>query len=50
MSRLQFKHVEAPDEVRRMTNGRLEIFNLDDLVFGRHLGTPAHPHGRRHRG
>jgi class 3 adenylate cyclase len=34
MARLQSKPIGAPDEVRKMPNGVLEIYNLDDLVFG----------------
>jgi len=35
MARLQSKPIGSPDEVREMPNGLLEIYNLDDLVFGR---------------
>jgi class 3 adenylate cyclase len=35
MARLQSRPIGSPDEVRQMPNGILEIYNLDDLVFGR---------------
>jgi class 3 adenylate cyclase len=41
MARLQSKPVGAPDEVRRMPNGVLEIYNLEDLVFGRTVFEPG---------
>jgi class 3 adenylate cyclase len=41
MSRLQSKPIGAPDEVRRFPHGALEIYNLDDLVFGRTLFEPG---------
>jgi class 3 adenylate cyclase len=41
MARLQSKPIGAPDEVRRMPNGVLEIYNLEDLVFGRTIFQPG---------
>src|SRR5688572_5210462 len=35
MTRLQVKSLDEPDEVRSFPNGRVEIFNLDDVVIGR---------------
>jgi class 3 adenylate cyclase len=41
VSRLQSKPLGAPDEVREFHNGILEIYNLDDLVFGRTVFQPG---------
>jgi class 3 adenylate cyclase len=41
MSRAQSKPIGAPDEVRQMPFGALEIYNLDDLVFGRTVFQPG---------
>jgi class 3 adenylate cyclase len=41
MSRLQSKPVGSPDEVRTMPLGTLEIYNLDELVFGRTVFEPG---------
>jgi class 3 adenylate cyclase len=41
MSKMQVKAVGAPDEVRRFPNGVLEIYNLDELVFGRTVFEPG---------
>ena len=35
MARLQAKSLENPDEVRTTPFGRIDIYNLDDLVIGR---------------
>jgi class 3 adenylate cyclase len=35
MARLQARSLGAPDEVRTFPNGRLEIFQLDDVIIGR---------------
>lgn len=41
MARLQAKSVGAADEVRTFPNGRLEIYELDDVVIGRTLFEPG---------
>ena len=41
MARLQAKPIGSPDEVRTFPNGRLEIFNLDDVVIGRTVFEPG---------
>jgi class 3 adenylate cyclase len=41
MSRLQSKPIGSPDEVRSFPHGALEIYNLDDLVFGRTIFEPG---------
>jgi hypothetical protein len=41
MARLQAKSIGSPDEVRTFPNGRLEIFNLDDVIIGRTLFEPG---------
>jgi len=41
MSRAQAKPIGAPDEVRRFPFGALEIYNIDDLVFGRTVFEPG---------
>jgi class 3 adenylate cyclase len=35
MARVQSKSLDAPDEVRRVPNGTIEIYTLDDIVIGR---------------
>jgi class 3 adenylate cyclase len=35
MARVQWKSLDAPDEVRRMPHGTIEIYTLDDIVIGR---------------
>ena len=41
MARLQSKSIGAPDEVRELPSGILEIYTLDDLVFGRTVFEPG---------
>jgi class 3 adenylate cyclase len=41
MSRAQVKPIGAPDEVRRFPFGALEIYNIDELVFGRTVFEPG---------
>jgi class 3 adenylate cyclase len=41
MARLQSKPIGSPDEVRQIPNGKLEIYTLDDLVFGRTVFEPG---------
>jgi len=41
MSRLQSKAIGQPDEVRPMPRGAVEIYNVDDLVFGRTVFEPG---------
>jgi class 3 adenylate cyclase len=41
MSRLQTKSIGKPDEVRTMPHGLLEIYNLDEIVFGRTVFQPG---------
>ena len=41
MARLQARPLGDPDEVRTFPKGRLEIFNLDDVVIGRTLFEPG---------
>jgi class 3 adenylate cyclase len=41
MARLQFKSLDKPDEVRRTPFGRVDIYNLDDLVIGRTVFEPG---------
>jgi class 3 adenylate cyclase len=41
MARLQSKPIGSPDEVRQLSAGILEIYNLDDLVFGRTVFEPG---------
>jgi class 3 adenylate cyclase len=41
MARLQSKPIGSPDEVREIPNGKLEIYTLDDLVFGRTVFEPG---------
>jgi class 3 adenylate cyclase len=41
MARLQQKSLSAPDETRTFPNGKLEIFELDDVVVGRTVFEPG---------
>jgi class 3 adenylate cyclase len=41
MARLQAKPIGSPDEVRSFPNGRVEIYELDDVVIGRTLFEPG---------
>lgn len=41
MARLQRKYLSDPEEVRTFTNGRVEIFSLDDLDVGRSTFQPG---------
>ena len=41
VARVLFKSLDAPDEVRRMPKGRLDIFNLDEVVIGRTVWDPG---------
>ena len=41
MARLQAKSLEHPDEVRPTPHGRIDIYNLDDLVIGRMVLEPG---------
>jgi class 3 adenylate cyclase len=41
MARLQSKPIGMPDEIRQIPNGKLEIYALDDLVFGRQIFEPG---------
>ena len=41
MARLQVKSVEHPDEVRPTPFGRIDVYNLDDLVIGRMVFEPG---------
>jgi class 3 adenylate cyclase len=41
MARLQSKSLDAPDEVRHTPRGRVDIYNLDDLVIGRMVLEPG---------
>jgi class 3 adenylate cyclase len=41
VARLQRRSLEKPDEVRSFPNGRLEIFELDDIVVGRTVFEPG---------
>ncbi len=41
MSRLQAKSLDDPDEVRPTPFGRVDIYNLDDLVIGRMVFEPG---------
>ena len=41
MARLQAKALSEPDEVRRVPNGTVEIYNLDDVVVGRLVFHPG---------
>ena len=41
MARLQAKSLESPDEVRPTPFGRIDIYNLDDLVIGRMVFEPG---------
>jgi hypothetical protein len=41
MPRVQFKSLDAPDEVRRVPNGTIEIYTLDDIVIGRTVFEPG---------
>jgi class 3 adenylate cyclase len=41
VARLQSKSLEDPDEVRRTPFGRIDIYNLDDLVIGRMVFEPG---------
>ena len=41
MARLQSKSLERPDEVRPTPFGRVDIYNLDDLVIGRMVFEPG---------
>ena len=41
MARLQAKALSDPDEVRRVPNGTVEIYNLDDVVVGRLVFHPG---------
>jgi class 3 adenylate cyclase len=41
LARLQAKSLETPDEVRPTPLGRIDIYNLDDLVIGRMVFEPG---------
>jgi class 3 adenylate cyclase len=41
MARLQRKSMSTPDETRTFPNGKLEIFDLDDVVLGRTTFQPG---------
>jgi len=41
MARLQARSLGAPDEVRTFPNGRIEIFQLDDVFIGRTMFEPG---------
>ncbi len=41
MARLQAKSLEDPDEVRPTPFGRVDVYNLDDLVIGRMVFEPG---------
>jgi class 3 adenylate cyclase len=41
MPRLQRKDFSTPDETRRFPNGRVEIYDLDDIVIGRTVFEPG---------
>ncbi len=41
MARVQSKSLDAPDEVRRIPKGMVEIYNLDDRVIGRLVYEPG---------
>ena len=41
MSRLQAKSLDDPDEVRPTPFGRVDVYNLDDLVIGRMVFEPG---------
>ncbi len=41
MARLQAKSLDSPDEVRSTPFGRVDIYNLDDLVIGRMVFQPG---------
>ena len=41
MARLQAKPLDSPDEVRSTPFGRVDIYNLDDLVIGRMVFQPG---------
>jgi class 3 adenylate cyclase len=41
MARLQAKSLAHPDEVRPTPHGRIDIYNLDDLVIGRMVFEPG---------
>src|SRR5512141_3439727 len=41
VTRLQAKSLETPDEVRPTPFGRVDIYNLDDLVIGRMVFEPG---------
>jgi len=41
MVRLQMKDMTRPDEVRPFPRGRVEIFELDDVVVGRTVFEPG---------
>jgi len=41
VARLQVKSVERPDEVRPTPFGRIDVYNLDDLVIGRMVFEPG---------
>jgi len=41
VARLQVKSVEHPDEVRPTPFGRIDVYNLDDLVIGRMVFEPG---------
>ena len=41
MARLQAKPLDTPDEVRSTKFGRVDIYNLDDLVIGRMVFQPG---------
>jgi class 3 adenylate cyclase/quercetin dioxygenase-like cupin family protein len=41
VARLQEKSLEQPDEVRQTPFGRVDIYNLDDLVIGRMVFEPG---------
>src|SRR6266540_2863925 len=41
MARLQRKFLSNPDEIRSFTNGRVEIFTLDDVDVGLQVFAPG---------
>ena len=41
MARLQAKAIGSPDEVRTFPNGRVEVYELDDVIVGRTLFEPG---------
>ncbi len=41
MARIQHKSFDNPDEVRRLPNGRIDIYQLHDIVIGRAVFEPG---------